>query len=140
MNSPLNRYNLGLFNSGTYTPAVNDLEAVTQTNPALVTTVEDHNYVVNQEVQFFIPPDWGMRQLDKLKGIVLSIPSPKTFTVNINTSSFDAFIVPSPPSYVVISPAQVTGIGDYNYGELAPGGILPIPLTVPGAFLNHPPN
>ncbi len=140
MASPLNPYNLGLFNSGTYTPAINNLDAVTQANPALVTTEDDHNYVVNQQVQFFIPPQWGMRQLNTLKGYVVTIPTTTTFTVNINTSQFDAFVVPSPPATVVINPAQVSGIGGYNYGQSAPGGVLPLPQTIPGAFENQPPN
>ncbi len=139
MASPLNRYNLGLFNSGTYTPAINDLEDVSQSNPALVTTSEEHNYVINQQVQFFIPPQWGMRQLNKLKGYILSIPSENEFVVNINTSQFDAFVIPTPPAFVVIDPAQVAGIGDANTGTVAPGGILPLPQTIPGAYQNHVP-
>jgi len=139
MANPLNRYNLGLFNSGTYTPPIRDIEEITQANPALVTTVLDHHYVINQLVQFFIPPQWGMRQLDAIKGYILSIPQSDQFTVSIDTSQFDAFIVPVPPQFVVINPAQVSGIGENNYGELAPGGELPLPQTIPGAFINHRP-
>jgi hypothetical protein len=139
MSSPLNPYNLGLFNSGTYTPAINDLDAITQANPALVTTVDDHNYVINQQVQFFIPPQWGMRQLNQLKGYVQTIPESDEFTVNIDTSQFDAFVVPSVAPPEVINPAQVAGIGSYNYGTVGPGGVLPLPQTIPGAYENHPP-
>lgn len=139
MASALNRYNLGLFKSGTYIPAINDLGSITQANPALVTTVADHNYVVNQQVQFFIPPQWGMTQLDTQKGYVLSIPASDQFTVNINTSNYNAFVTPTSPAYVVIDPAQVSGIGGQNTGTLAPGGVLPLPQTVPGAYENQAP-
>jgi len=139
MASPLNPYNLGLFNSGTYTPAINNLTAVTQANPAAVTTASNHNYVINQEVQFFIPPQWGMRQLDQLTGYVLSIPALNQFTVSIDTSTFDAFIIPTPPPLVVINPAQVSGIGEANYGQFSPGGVIALPQTVPGSFQNHVP-
>lgn len=139
MASPLNRYNLGLFNSGTYTPALHELEDVSQSNPALVTTTDDHDYVVNQQVQFFIPPQWGMRQLNQLKGYVLTIPNPDEFTVTIDTSQFDAFITPTPPSFVVIDTAAVVGIGDANYGQSSPGGVVPLPQTIPGAYQNHRP-
>jgi hypothetical protein len=139
MANPYNRYNLGLFNSGTYTPAINDLTNVTNSNIATVTTVSDHNYVINQQVQFFIPSQWGMRQLNQLKGYVLTIPTSNEFTVNINTSQFDAFITPTPPTYIVIDPAQVMGIGETNYGQSSPGGIPILPITIPGAYENQPP-
>jgi len=139
MGSPYNRYNLGLFNSGTYTPALNDIDAITQSNPALVTTIDNHNYVIGQEVQFFIPPQWGIRQLDQLTGYVLSIPALDEFTVSIDTTLFDAFVTPTPSAFIVIDPAQVMGIGDSNFGLNAPGGVVAVPQTIPGAFENQPP-
>jgi hypothetical protein len=81
-----------------------------------------------------------MRQLNRLKGYVVAVPSPTQITVNINTTTFDAFVVPTPSIYIVYDPAQVCGIGDSNTGNLAPGGVLPTPNTVPGAFENQPPN
>lgn len=135
----LNRYNLGLFDSGTYYPFVCDLEDVTQDVPALVTTVDDHGFVIGNTVQFFIPPQWGMTQLNGVKGVVESIPSTDEFTVNIDTTTFNAFVIPSPSAFVVIDPAQVTGIGDVNYGLSSPGGVPVLPITVPGAYLNQPP-
>lgn len=62
-----------------------------------------------------------------------------TFTVGIDTSRFNSFITPSPGPFVVIDPAQVSGIGEYNYGNLSPGGIPMIPNTVPGAYENQAP-
>lgn len=140
MGSPLNRYNLGLFDSGTYTPFVCDISAITQSKNATVTTTEDHGFVQGAQVQFQIPPQWGMRQLNGLKGYVTNIPDSDQITVNINTTTFDAFVVPSPPAYVVIDPAQVSGIGDFNFGTLSPGGIPTNPNTIPGAYENQPPS
>lgn len=139
MGSPLNRYNFGLFNSGTYSPKICDIEAITQAIQALVTTTVDHSFVVGQEVQFFIPPEWGMRQLNNLKGIVLGIPADDQILVTINTLDFDAFVTPTPPAYVVISPAQVAGIGDINTGTLSAGGVPANPNTIPGSYQNQPP-
>lgn len=139
MGSPLNRYNLGLFNSGTYTPFICDISSITQAVLSTVTTTIDHAFVIGQEVQFFIPPQWGMRQLNYLKGIVISIPDADEFVTNINTTNFDAFVVPTPPALVVIDPAQVAGIGDINTGTSSPGGIPANPNTIPGAFQNQPP-
>jgi len=135
----LNRYNLGLFNSGTYYPFICDLEAVTQAEIVVVTTTEPHGFEVGNTVRFFVPPEWGMRQLNGLKGTVLAIPSDDQIEVDIDTSNFDPFTTPTPPPFVVIDPAQVAGTGDVNFGNLSPGGIPVLPLTVPGAFLNQPP-
>lgn len=135
----LNRYNLGLFNSGTYIPFLCDVTAVTQDFPCLVTTSVAHGFVVGNSVQFSIPQQWGMRQLNGLKGFVLSIPQDNQIIVDIDTRTFDPFVTPSPPPLVVIDPAQVSGIGDENYGKLSPGGIPQLPNTVQGAFLNTPP-
>jgi len=139
MSSPYTRYNLGLFNSGTYTPTIVNITNITQSNPAIITTSIDQTFVIGQEVQFFIPPQWGMSQLKNLTGYVLSINSPTEFTVNINTTLFDAFVTPTPPPFVVIDVPQVAGIGDQNTGTLSPGGIIANPNTIPGAFQNQPP-
>lgn len=135
----LNRYNLGLFNSGTYYPFVCDISVISQSEIAIVETSVVHGFEIGNTVQFFIPPQYGMRQLNGLKGTIIGIPSDDQIEVTIDTSHFDAFVIPTPSALVVIDPAQVTGIGDVNYGNLSPGGIPVLPITVPGAFLNQPP-
>jgi len=135
----LNRYNLGLFNSGTYTPFICDIESVSKSKIALIETTENHGFEIGNTVQFFIPLQYGMRQLNGLKGVVLTIPLPDQIEVDIDTSHFDAFSIPTLPPLVVIDPPQVAGIGDVNYGNLSPGGVPILPITVPGAFLNQPP-
>jgi len=135
----LNPYNLGDFNSGTYTPFVCNISSITRAAQALVTTSITHGFVVGNTVRFFIPQQYGMRQLDGLKGTVMTVPADDEFTVNIDTQGFDPFVTPSLPPYVVIDPAQVAGIGDMNYGNLSPGGIPVLPITVPGAYQNQPP-
>ena len=87
-----------------------------------------------------IPKQWGMRQLNLVKGYVLTIPNPDEFTVNIDTSNFDAFTIPTTPDFVVIDDATVVGIGDANYGQSSPGGVVPLPQTIPGAYQNHRPS
>lgn len=139
MGSPLTRYNLGLFNSGTYSPHVEEISDITQAAQALVTTVDPHTFVLGNQVQFSIPQQWGMYQLDGLKGLVIEIPADDQFVVDINTLTFNAFVTPSPPAFVVIDPAQVAGIGDQNYGNSSPGGIPILPITIPGAYQNQPP-
>lgn len=133
------RNNLGLYNSGTYYPFVCDIDSVSQSEIVIVETTVPHGFEIGNTVQFFIPPQYGMRQLNGLKGIVIAIPADDQIEVDIDTSNFDAFVMPTPPAFVVIDPAQVAGIGDVNYGNLSPGGRPILPMTVPGAFLNQPP-
>lgn len=140
MASPLNPFNLGLFDSGTYSPFICDIIAVTQAQQATITTSVDHGFTVGNQIQCFIPKQYGMRQLNNLKGYVTAVPSVTEITVTINTLTFDPFVVPTLPALVVIDPAQVSGIGDSNVGASAPGGVTPLPNTVPGAFENQPPS
>lgn len=137
MSSGLNRYNLGLFNSGTYSPHIEDISSISQATQAVVQTDEDHSFVIGNQVQFFIPPQYGMRQLNNLKGYVINVPASNQIVVDIDTTTFSAFTIPTPPTYVVYNPAQVTAIGDINTGTQNPGGVVPNPNTIPGAFKNQ---
>lgn len=139
MSTNLDRYNFGLFNSGTYEPANEDITSISQATLALVTTATDHGFVVGNQVQFLIPPQWGMLQLNGLKGFVTSIPLSDQIEVDIDTRSFDAFVTPTPPMFVVIDNAQVSSVGDNNFGPLSPGGVVVLPTTIQGAFTNQPP-
>lgn len=135
----LNRNNLGLYNSGTYNPFVCDIASISQAAKAVIETSEAHGFEIGNTVQFFIPTEYGMRQLNGLKGTVLAIPVDTQIEVNVDTTTFDPFVLPTPIPLIVIDPAQVAGIGDFNYGNLSPGGRPVLPITVPGAFLNQPP-
>lgn len=139
MSTNLSRFNFGDFDSGTYSPSNQVIIDITNDFSALVTTFDDHDYVIGNQIQFLIPPQWGMRQLNNLKGFVTSIPFPNQFQININTQSFDAFVIPIVPEFVVIDSPQALGIGDANFGPLSPGGIPPIPTTMQGAYLNKKP-
>lgn len=75
-----------------------------------------------------------MRQLDQLKGYVVRVPDDMNIVVNINTTYFDAFVVPTTSPLIVINPSQVLPIGDQNTGQLSPGGIPPFPNCPPGSF------
>jgi len=119
-----------------YYPYLCNITSVTSTDfTTVITTAIDHQYVVGNQVTFQVPQQWGMRQLDRLKGYVLAVSS-NTLTVNINTSTFDPFVVPSQPPFV--QPAQVLAIGDANTGNTSPQsypfGIDPVLLIIPGSY------
>jgi hypothetical protein len=115
-----------------YTPYLCYLSAVVTGNPTLITVTQPHAFVIGSQVQFLIPRQWGIQQLSGLTGIVSSVTS-NTFTVNIDSSAFDAFITPVAVLPLVIDSPQVVAIGDTNTGSLVPGGQAP-PLDIPGSF------
>ena len=139
MSTNLDRFNFGLFNSGTYEPANVDIDDISQAQNAIVTTSEDHSFVIANQVQFLIPPEWGMYQINRLKGFVISIPQSDQIEVDIDTRAFDAFVTPTPSQFVVIDNAQVASVGDANFGKLSPGGVVDLPNTIPGAYINQRP-
>jgi len=137
MANPLNRYNLGLFDSGTYSPNICDISAISTGSTTTVTTSTDHSFVIGNQVQFFIPPRWGISQLNGLKGYVIALPASDEFTVDIDSTFFNSLTVPSPSPYIVVDPAQVAGVGDSNMGQVFAGGVITQPNTIPGAFENQ---
>jgi hypothetical protein len=138
--SALNPYNLGQFNSGTYSPIICQITAIEQDQYPIVTTAIDHSFVVGNEVQFFIPKGWGMAQLDQQKAYVISIPEPDQIVVTIDTTNFDAFVTFTPPNeFFVFNYPEVAGIGDINTGTSSIGNVPANPNTIPGAFQNQPP-
>jgi uncharacterized membrane protein len=91
-----------------FQPANRLVTAITQADAALVTTSFDHDYIIGTIVRFFIPNGYGMDQLDLQTGAILTIPTSTTFTVDIDTRDYNAFMVPASPQQF----AQVTAIGE----------------------------
>lgn len=127
--------NGGLWYSGTYIPFTCDISSIAQGATTTITTAINHGFIVGNSVQFVIPPQYGMRQLDKMVGYVLSFTS-NTITVNIDSTLFDAFVIPIPAfSIIVFDPAQVLPVGDANTGYVTPDVSHPA-LQIPGTFRN----
>ena len=127
--------NQGLYNSGTYIPFTCDITAITPSSQTtIVTTSVDHGFIVGNQVQFLIPVQWGIQQMNGLKGYVLSF-TPDTITVNIDSTFFDSFVTPSVSLPVVIDIPQVIPIGDGNVGYITPNVSKPA-LQIPGTFRN----
>lgn len=117
-----------------YTPYIcNITQIVSNGKLTTITTDIINAFVIGNLVGFSIPKEYGMRQLNALKGSVLDVTD-YTVTVTIDTSYFDPFVIPTVPTNVVVDPAQILPVGDYNSGYVAPGGVQPEYLTIPGAF------
>ena len=93
--------------------AAKHISAITNANPAAVTTTTNHDYEDGDIVRLLIPDSFGMRQADKLKGKI-TITGADTFTVDIDTTKFDTFAVPSPVPWYVNATAQVLPVGEIS--------------------------
>ena len=91
------------------------------------------NYEIGQLVRFHIPVAYGIQQLNRKQGYVLSIPSTNQVEVDIDSSLFNSFN--SSPTYSVNVP-QICAIGDVNSGNINTTGITNQNTNVIGAFIN----
>lgn len=102
----------------TYQPAMRVVTAITNGFPALVTTSFDHQYLTGTIVRLRVPPSFGMFQINEQEGEI-TVTSPTQFTITINTTNYDAFVVPTPPvghlpAGVPLQYAQVVAVGERN--------------------------
>jgi len=88
---------------------------ISKTNPMVVTFTDSiyNTYIVGMLVTLTVPPKYGMIQANELTGEILAINS-NQFTLNINSSGFDTFVIPGvsfpPPS----RPASLSPGGSKN--------------------------
>lgn len=95
----------------TFLPKRSIISSITQASVPTVTTSADHQLTTNQLVRFFIPRLFGMTQLNNLIGTI-TVTGNTTFTVDIDTSAFDSFVVLGVPDDVQC--AQVVPIAEVN--------------------------
>src|SRR5665213_958365 len=104
--------NYGPFQTPYFAPAGNDITAITNANPASVTTFTPHGYFNGAVVRLYIPYNFGMQQINFMKGII-TVTGVSTFNIAIDTTLMDAFVVPPmeplgpiPPPRKYTTPAQ----------------------------------
>ena len=93
----------------TFQRAMRIIASITNSNPAIVTTTFHHDYSTGLIVRLNIPLGFGMQQANQASAAIV-VTGETTFTMDLDTSAFDAFMVPS-PSYQC---ANVTPIGEIN--------------------------
>lgn len=94
-------------------PAMRLISAITNANPAVVTTTFNHLYITGTIVRLDIPFACGMQQANQLTGAI-NVLSPTTFSISIDTTLFDIFSIPNNVSYLVNTAAQVVPVGELN--------------------------
>ena len=96
-----------------FLPAMRIVTAITNSNPALVTTSFDNNYQDGVIVRLLIPTTFGMPQMNNMVGTVTVINS-TTFAVDIDSTLFDPFVVPFFLPWYNTTVSQVVPIGEIN--------------------------
>lgn len=100
--------------SPTYQPAMRLVTAVTNASTAVVTTSFDHDYLVGLIVRVYVPSEWKMFQIDRLVGTIIAVPTDDTFTIDIDTTNFDTFVVPAPEPWYINNYAMVVPVGSLS--------------------------
>jgi len=81
----------------TFQPAMRLITAITLGNPVEVTTAPDHQYFTGTIVRLYVYPANGMVQVNKAAGAI-TVTGVNTFTMDLDTSNFNTFIVPVAPT------------------------------------------
>lgn len=128
-----------------YFPGTVNISAITLGTTTTIDTTDAHNFVVGQEVAFRIPQEWGTVELNSLPnlltpgapmyGYVIAVTDYNTVVVNIDSSSYTAFIsnqlVADVPG---LSYPQIVAVGDVSTGgvQISAGSPLyPSPQYMP---------
>lgn len=99
-----------------FKPAMRIISSITNSLPAIITTTFDHGYISGTIVRFDIPPGFGITQLNQQFGPI-EVTGPTTFTVPIDTTYYDTFVIPLNPFLTPPTSdqqAQVVPIGEIN--------------------------
>lgn len=97
-------------------PSSLQITNITQASPMVVSviianeTTEANTYIVGMSVRLFVPVSYGMYQANKLVGTITAING-LDFTLNLDSSLFDAFVIPSGNAE---TPASISPSGSRN--------------------------
>jgi hypothetical protein len=81
--------------SNNWIPASQIITSITQANPGVVTTARAHGYSDGLYVRLTFPDVDGMEQANN-QVFVITVLSPTTFSLNVDTSNYTAFAPISP--------------------------------------------
>lgn len=90
-----------------YQPSRFQISDIVIGNTTLVTTTEDHNYVVGQLVRLIVPKPYGTYQLNEMQGYVISIPTSTSVEIDIVSKFFNTF-VQSPFQYTITNASNAS--------------------------------
>jgi hypothetical protein len=75
-----------------FVPNRQQVAGITNANPAVVTTTQNHGYLSGLLVRFYFPINFGMTQVN---GIVypITVLSPTTFSIPVDSTNYDVFSI-----------------------------------------------
>ena len=94
-----------------FQPAMRLIASISQSNPATVTTTFAHQYLTGTIVRLDIPAPDGMQQANGFLGPI-TVTGTTTFTIPLNTTTFDSFLIPVSPDPHLNTCAQVVPVGE----------------------------
>jgi len=96
-----------------FQPAMRIITAITKAYPAAVTTSFAHNYLTGLIVRLYVPAGYGMLQANFLFGAI-TVNGPTTFTIDIDTRTFDTYTTPIGSPWYLSKYASVVPVGEIN--------------------------
>jgi len=106
-----------------FVPNRQEVSAITNASPGVVTTTQAHGYETGYEVRFYFPFNVGMNQL-KDQVVTITVIDDTRFSIGIDTTNFDVF---SPVGTSQLP--QVIPVGSFQNSVLEPtvnnGNIVP---------------
>jgi hypothetical protein len=117
-----------------YQPSRFVISAITLGSVTTITTTQNVNYLVGQQVRLIIPPTFGCRQLNEQQALVIDVPELNQVVININSKTYDPYIASS-----ATTQAQIMAIGDVNSGQINAQGPNFQSLDIPASFINISP-
>ena len=97
-----------------FIPNRQQVSAITNANPGVVTTTADHGFETDYEVRFFFPLDVGMNIL-KDKIVKVTKINATSFSIGIDTTNFDSFSVVG-----TVQVPEVIPVGSFQSNVIAP--------------------
>lgn len=97
--------------SPVFPPAKRCIQSITQDLKAVVTTVIDHGYYSGAIVRLVIPTEYGMQEINNLTGTI-TVTGTNTFTIDIDSRLFDAFVDPGLPDVLQVYCPEVHPVGE----------------------------
>jgi hypothetical protein len=91
------------------------ISAISNANPMVVTIVDSiyNTYGAGQIVCLTVPPQYGMIQANELSAKIMVVDG-DDFTLNVNSTNFDVFTIPSPTLPPPTKPASLAPAGSRN--------------------------
>lgn len=111
-----------------FMPRMSLIAAITQAEIATVTTTLAHGLLSGEIVRVIVPPGFGMEQINQQTGTIV-VTSPTTFTIDINTTFYDPYVIPTPNPHLAAC-GQIIPIAEINETlKAATQNVLPLSAT-----------